>query len=365
MGQADMDTTASLLEDTATRLFQAELGGELRRSAGEGRWPARLWEAIVEAGVPLALLPEEAGGYGLEAAEALLPVRLAGMAAAPVPLAETLLASWLLWRSGCSVPGGPLTIAAASPGSELRAVPSNEGWRITGVAERVPWGRDACAAVALARSPDGRDMVASIERVGWRAEHDENLAGEPRDSLTLDAVLPGNAVVSLPEPLRPGDVRVLGAAMRSVQIAGAIRAVLEMTVRYAGERIQFGRPIGRFQAVQQNLAVLASQSAAADAAASMATEGLAAAMAGSRPNLLAIAAAKGRAGEAASIAAAIAHQIHGAIGFTQEHQLHHWTKRLWSWRDEFGNDAEWNGLLGRHLAAIGPDGFWPEITRAA
>ena len=80
--------------------------------------------------------------------------------------------------------------------------------------------------------------------------------------------------------------------------------------------------------------------------------------------LLPIAAAKARCGEAASVSAGIAHQAHGAIGFTYEHSLHFFTKRLWSWRDEFGNETEWNQFVGRHMAAAGADQLWAEITAA-
>ncbi len=121
-----------------------------------------------------------------------------------------------------------------------------------------------------------------------------------------------------------------------------------MTTQYAQDRVQFGRPLGKFQAVQQNLAVLAGQAAAAVAAADLAAEAVA-----DRVKFLPIAAAKARAGEAAGIAAAIAHQVHGAIGFTAEHDLHFLTRRLWSWRDEFGKDSAWNRLLGRHMAQAG------------
>ena len=132
-----------------------------------------------------------------------------------------------------------------------------------------------------------------------------------------------------------------------------------MTTQYALDRTQFGRPIGKFQAVQQNLAVLAGQTAAAGAAADMAAEAV-----GDSIRLLPIAAAKSRCGEAAGIGAAIAHQVHGAIGFTREHSLHFLTKRLWSWRDEFGNETAWNRLIGRHMAKAGPARYWAEITAA-
>jgi len=130
-----------------------------------------------------------------------------------------------------------------------------------------------------------------------------------------------------------------------------------LTVDYVRTRIQFGRPIGKFQAIQHNLAIFAGQSAAAGAAAEMAAEAFAAGL-----NLVAIGAAKARAGEAASLAASIAHQAHGAIGFTQEYELHRLTRRLWSWRDEFGNEAEWQRIVGRAALHAGADGLWPMIT---
>jgi acyl-CoA dehydrogenase len=142
------------------------------------------------------------------------------------------------------------------------------------------------------------------------------------------------------------------------QISGALEKILEQSVQYALDRVQFGRPIAKFQAVQHNLATLAGEVAAASAAADAAAEACA------RPDIAIgeIAIAKVRAGEAAGTGAAIAHQVHGAMGFTYEHSLHHATRRLWSWREEFGNEAVWAARLGRMVAEHGADGLWPFIT---
>jgi alkylation response protein AidB-like acyl-CoA dehydrogenase len=105
--------------------------------------------------------------------------------------------------------------------------------------------------------------------------------------------------------------------------------------------------------------VLAGQSASATAAADMAADAVAA---WGQALVPAVAAAKIRCGEAAGTGAAIAHQVHGAIGFTREHRLHHYTRRLWAWRDEYGREAEWARRLGSHLVAAGPSGLWPAIT---
>ena len=76
-----------------------------------------------------------------------------------------------------------------------------------------------------------------------------------------------------------------------------------------------------------------------------------------------VAAAKARVGEAAGVVAEIAHQIHGAFGFTYEHSLHHFTRRLWAWRDECGRESEWHERLGRSVAYGGADNVWDFITR--
>jgi acyl-CoA dehydrogenase len=199
--------------------------------------------------------------------------------------------------------------------------------------------------------------VALLSATSWQSEPAENLAREPRDTLTIDAV--PEAVAPAASGIGPQQLRAVGAAMRSLQMAGALARITAISVQYAQDRVQFGRPIGKFQAVQQNLAVLAGQTAAASAAADLAAEAVAEGI-----RLLPIAAAKSRTGEAAGQGAAIAHQVHGAIGFTYEHTLHFFTKRLWSWRDEFGNEAEWNLHVGRHMAKAGADRLWAEITAA-
>jgi alkylation response protein AidB-like acyl-CoA dehydrogenase len=156
---------------------------------------------------------------------------------------------------------------------------------------------------------------------------------------------------------------LMGAAVRSVETAGALQAVLDLSVRYANERVAFERPIAKFQAVQHGLARLAGEVAAAIAAAGSAADAIAQA-----PRLedeavfLEVAAAKIRSAQAAAEGAGIAHQVHGAIGFTREHVLHRFTLRLLAWRDDFGNESQWAAALGGRVAARGPDEFWPLIA---
>ena len=334
------------LTDSAERLFAAHSGKDTLRLAEGGTWPQALWDAVEEAGFTAALLPDAAGGFGATAPEAMGLLRAAAAHAAPVPLGETMLAGWLLAKAGLPVPAGPLTLAPVRRGDAL----SLAGGRVSGTARRVPWGRDA---VAVAVAADG--AVACVPAGCFKVVAGTNVAGEPRDTLVFDG-----SVAVAPCPVTPAGVRAAGAAVRSAQMAGALARILDVCVTYVQTRVQFGRPIGKFQAIQQSMAVLAGQCAAAAAAADMAAEAL-----GGTLDPLVIGAAKARAGEAASVAAGLAHQVHGAIGFTREYELHPLTRRLWSWRDEFGNESEWNALVGRAALRAGADGLWPFITAAA
>lgn len=175
-----------------------------------------------------------------------------------------------------------------------------------------------------------------------------SIAGEERGSAKL---------VDVPVQTIEGDVHALGALARTAQIAGAMDAALAMSVDYVNQRQQFGRALAKFQAVQQSLATFACEAAAANCAAIGVGQAMARGGAAYE-----IAAAKLRANRAAGTGAALAHQVHGAIGFTHEYALHPITRRLWAWRSEFGNDAYWAGILGPQVVARGADQFWADIT---
>lgn len=354
-----MSETRELLREAAERLLEKHCGAETMRRADGGEFPQALWRALEQAGYPAALVPESAGGAGLEIADALSLLLSAGRHALPAPLAETMLAGWLLSSAGLQLPEGPLAVAPVRTGEAISAQRDGAGWKLQGKASRVPWAKEARAIAVLAQA--GNDMlVALVDPASCRISGGANIAGEPRDDIDFAGA---RCAVAGATKIRAQDLLALGAVMRSAQMAGALQSILEASVRYAGERVQFGRPIGRFQAVQQNLAVLAGQAAAATAAAEAAIEAAARDL-DSLAAFLPIAAAKIRAGEAAGIGAAIAHQVHGAIGFTQEHSLHYATRRLWSWRDEFGSEAWWSRKLGSAVAGEGADRLWQSITAA-
>ena len=333
------------LAKTIDRVFEEHCGKPVRESAEAGEWPSRLWQALEEVGLPLAALPESAGGAGIAFDDAMFALRRTAYHAAPVPLAETMLAGRLLVAAGLEVPPGALTIA---PGNPL----SISGGKVSGAVPRMPWGNQ-CAHAVVAATREGKEMIALVATAGAAGSVEKNLAGEPRVKMQFDAVPATMA------PLANAAARLAteGALYRSVQMAGALERALEYALLYANERVQFGRPIGKFQAIQHLLAVLAGHAAAASAAADAAVEASREA-----PDEFAVAVAKARSGEAAGKGAEIAHQVHGAMGYTREHNLHYVTRRLWSWRDEFGNETHWQTRLGRMIAAKGPEALWPMLT---
>jgi len=211
--------------------------------------------------------------------------------------------------------------------------------------------------VAFAES-GGQRFVVSAPTAAADVTPGRNLAAEPRDTLVWDDVeLPDDAVAPAPPGVDAAALRLRGALARSAQIAGALARVAELTVRYTGERQQFGRPIARFQAVQAHLVTIAEEAELAGLAVQVA-----ALNARPDPSFLDVAAAKSAAGEAATVAARAAHQAHGAIGMTKEYELGQLSRRLWSWRDEFGSERYWSRELGRQLAADGADALWPRIS---
>ena len=350
-----MSDLQNILIDSASRLLTDLSGRSLWARAEQGEWPAKEWSALVEMGLVQALLPAT-GGENPTPEEALPLAELAGYHALPMPLPETLVGNYLLAKAGLALTDRPLGLAGVPHEAGPRLSRREGQWCLSGSLRRIPWARHL-SRILLTAQTDHRPALVSLPTEGLRWQTDTSLAGEPRDSCLLqDVVLePGDFA---PLPADEPSLLEWGALIRSLQMAGAMRRVLELSVQYANERVQFGRPIGKFQAIQQQLAAAAGQAAAAGAAA-----GAAARQAGAPTSAsFAIAVAKARVGEAAGTVAAIGHQVHAAMGFTQEHTLHYSTRRLWSWRDEFGNEAFWQREIGALAVAQGRDGLWPFLT---
>lgn len=348
-----MSDMKGILANSVDRMLRSLCPPEAVNAAEHGQWPAKLWDGLEGAGLTRAWLSEGAGGSAVAVGDVLAMLRTAGRFAAPVPLAETLLAGWLLESAGLRIPDGPLTVAPVTAADRITFRKAASNWRLSGVARHVPWASHARHLVVIGQA-EAVCQVAVVEASRCRISPGKNLAGEARDSVDFDAVtIAPRDTASAPSGISQGALWQRGALTRVALMTGAIEKVMELSLRYANDRVQFGKPIGKFQAVQQQLALMAGEVAAA----CVATEA-----AGQAVGLGETACAKVRVGEAAGAVAALGHQIHAAIGITYEHTLHHSTRRLWSWREEFGAEADWAGYLGHWIAQLGPDGLWPAMT---
>jgi len=228
----------------------------------------------------------------------------------------------------------------------------------------VPWSAIAQAVVVPVRVGDGW-RIAVVERANARdlgaaatgGRHDSR--AEPRGAWMLERALPSQWL-AWPAHL---DARLPGAAMRAAQIAGAMRGVLAISLQYASDRVQFARPIARNQAIQHNLALMAEHAALSGTAARLAW-----ADDGPCASTWRVAGAKALASDLAGEVAAMAHAVHGAIGFTAEYALNHLTRRLWQWRTEDGGAARWHTVAGELAVSPAPawdgagPGLWSRIV---
>ncbi|WP_374525406.1 acyl-CoA dehydrogenase family protein [Sphingopyxis sp.] len=274
------------------------------RAIEAGESSAALWNGIAESGFLDALVPEERGGADLPLAEVCALWQALGRHAVPLPVGETMIARALL----PDAPDGPIALATASAGGEIV----------------VPFGSVAHHVLI---EKQGRLYLAAVE-------------GAPTDVFGSTACRLNPALGAGVAPAPEGGLRAIAAILRAGLIAGAADRLTTMTAAYANERVQFGKPIGKQQALQQQMAVMAEDMVACRIASQLGCAG------GLPPSLVAAATAKSVTSAAAARLAATAHAVHGAIGISEEHDLQLYTRRLHEWRLADGSESYWNRLLG-------------------
>jgi alkylation response protein AidB-like acyl-CoA dehydrogenase len=314
----------TLIRDTTARIFADLADPQTLNAAADTAWKPPLWQALEQSGLTLAWVSEARGGAGAGLRDGFEILRVSGQYAAPVAIAETLLAGHFLDAAGLDCPPGPLTVAPIRLGDRL--ICAKDG-TISGTARAVPHASDARAIVIIAERGD-EQVVALMAPGSFTASQRPTDMGGERADISFENAYPVD-LAPVPDAWHADTANLIGAAVRATQITGALETILELSVRYATERNAFGRPIAKFQAVQL---------------------------------LLEVASAKIRTGEAATEGAAIAHQVHGAIGWTAEHILQRFTRRIWGWRDDFGAESHWAVMLGDMVTEAGPDALWPLLA---
>lgn len=342
-----MNEEQQLILETTVRVLSDLCTTEVVNGSESGTFANQLWRTLTETGLTLAGFPESVGGAGGQLQDCLMIIREAAKFAAPVPLAETFIAAHLLQTVGEEVGQGMVTVATGH-------FDIDDQWVLTGKASNVAFARWCDHVVFIARK-SASQVLCKVPLSQFEIIQASNMAGEPRDGLRGNFTIMEDQVFQSEADLS-SELHLLGAMTRAVMMSGALESILELSVNYALERKQFGRAIAGFQAVQQQLAIFAGEVAASIRAADALIESA------SRLDEMEIAVAKSRIGEAAGVGAEIAHQVHGAMGYTMEHNLNHRTRRLWSWRDEYGNERDWQQVLGNHITAAKAEGLWPLVV---
>ncbi len=315
-------STIELILDTASRIFSDNCDKSLLDFCERGGIPQDLWLLLKKNGFN-QLGMDESGTSISDLYEFLIEC---GRYAVPMPISEILLMN--LWFGDV----GEISGIGELRDKKVFNVPHGSGISRVGV---------------VAKEQKTVSLITDVEIL----ESDYNLAGESRDVLDFRV---GGEVSLATDPFAQM------ALTRVCLMAGCMQTVLDLGVQFASEREQFGRSISKFQAIQHNLAIVACEVAASRRAAEAAIDAW-----GDDRFVLEVAAAKSRVGEAAGLVAEQVHQIHGAMGFTQEHRLHHYTKRLWAWRDEWGNEFYWQSFLGEGVSKLGADSVWSFIATSS
>ncbi|WGD53029.1 acyl-CoA dehydrogenase family protein [Bradyrhizobium sp. CB1650] len=352
-----MAESDNIVVETAEKIFADLADPQTINNDKKGAWKTPLWQALSDAGLPLSWVPDDLGGSGASLADGFALLNAAGRFAVAVPLAETMLAGWLLAQAKIASPDGEMTVVPASPKDRITL---DADGSLSGRARGVPFAKAAKHFAVLAHGAGGVS-IALVDAAKARIEAGLNVGYDHSDTVTLDKVQP-ITIKPAPKGFDQTTLMLMGGVARSLQIAGALESMLDISVRYSNERVAFEKKISKFQAVQHNLARLAGESAAALAAATSAADAVANARAFDDEVYLEAASAKIRCAEAAEKGGGIAHQVHGAIGFTMEHILHRYSLRALAWRDDFGSESHWAVELGKLVAGRGADELWPLVA---
>lgn len=335
-----MINTTGMVAETATKIYADLCAREVPHLAEAGQYPQALWDALYENGLPLAWVSEENGGFGADYDEVFGAIWASAQAASPVPFAETLIANWMLDRAGLAPADGSASFALS--GSQPIA--------------DVPLGLHAEKVVLF---DEAHHEIALFDNRGTDLTRNEALSPDGSTRMVFSGHV---AEASAKTNLSRRAIEALVLTVRAVQMAAAIETALNMSIDYVSQREQFGRSLSKFQAIQHQLAVAASESAAATMAATQAASAIAQHKDDPEKAWHEAVVAKVQIGHSVEAVTVPFHQVHGAMGYTQEYDLHHYTRRLWAWRDALGNEHHWSKLLGKELAATSPDQIWKGVT---
>lgn len=366
-----LSETQELIRSTSADWLSERSSPDFVRAmaADERGYTDDYWRELAELGWLGLLVSERHGGSGMLFSDMAVLLQEWGAALAPGPLVESsIVSAHIAEASGsddfkskvlCRIASGEAVVVPAiatgtADGAGVSAHATSDGWVIEGQVQFVPYGNSAGVILLPASTEDGVAIFAlEAEPVSGTVSKSavKMASGVPTFNLELNEVVcPDGALVIAPSDADNvlARARMLGATARAIQMVGAGKSVADRTLEYVKERRQFGRPIGAFQAIQHYMADMAIKVKSAQHLANRAAWSL-----DNVDDAAELARAVSRAKWAANTLMPevcwTAHQSHGAIGFTWEHDLHLYTRRVLSWRAEYGDVAETRAQMARHI----------------
>lgn len=331
-----------------------ELTGVIGSLASNGVRPREgglpdVWETIVELGLLHIGIAEERGGSGGELEDLLVVCTELARKGITTPFAEASTAAWVSQR----VEGerGDFETILVSPGSL-----TFENGCVSGEIKHVPWAPSARGVVLLTEESD--PVLVDLRSDAVLADAGGDIAGIPGSRIVFT-----NATFRrIPDAPSGDEIRLRLGILRASELIGVAQGAFDLTREYVSTREQFDAPLLNVPAVASSLALMSTYIEQALAARSRALACLGGPMANPEAGRTAGAIARVMASTMASAVAGRAHQLHGAMGVTDEYPLHHFTRKLWTLRDRDESEFDSIEYLGNRALACGEAALWDEMT---
>ena len=342
-----MNEELAIILETTSKILNKHINHELRQNiTKENVNLVNLWNDLEEQGLTRIVVKDKFNGTDLPFSFILPVIQMSNNFGIPLPFSETILCNYLLSESNINPPNGIVTFATSSKNIKI----ANN--IISGDLLSVPYLNLADNIILISEINNIKHVIL-LKNTNGNIKAKKNFLAEPRFDLKI-----GNCEIIDFQPLNSKiNFENLGALVRSAQMIGAMERILDLSIDYCSQRKQFGRALSKFQAIQHHISEMAVELSASSAA--LSSVGY---LDDSDKNVQDIAILKIRAGIAAGKMIAISHQVHGAIGFTQEYELAYFTRNLNSWRNDFGNEVFWQNFIGRIFLEKNNQNLWEYLT---
>ena len=336
-----------IILETSSKIFSKYITHELRYDLNNNNQNLmKLWADIEEQGLTKIIVKEDFFGSALPFNSILPVIQMSAKMGVPLPFTETIICNYLFSELNFEPPNGMITFALDTKNIKI----SNN--KISGDLLSVPY-LNLTNQITLIQEIHGIFHFIFIENTNGDLKSRKNFLSEPRFDLSIkDCKILKTKKLNL-------DINFnnIGSIIRSAQMVGSMEKIINLSIEYCSQRVQFGRSLSKFQAIQHQISEMAVELAASNAALSslqVINEPM--------PKLDDIAILKIRTGIAAGKLITISHQVHGAMGFTKEYELSYFTKNLHSWRNDFGNETYWQNILGKSFLEKTNLSLWEYLT---